>query len=125
MDREPTVVLVDNNQQYLDSLRYLLEKFGLQIITLNSTGQSVAEVLALISQSSADAVVTGVRNEDDRDQFDQTGIELARALAKKGTPVIVTSTSEYADDLRREGITFVNKGAGGRVLAAAVLGLVA
>ena len=95
MTRKPNVLLVDDEQSILSTLRLVFEADGYGVHTANSC----AEALTLLRDSLAvDAVITDL-NMEEKD----IGLEVARAARTlKSAPVVVVCTG-YAnpDNARR------------------------
>jgi DNA-binding NarL/FixJ family response regulator len=84
------VVLVDDNAGFLDAARGLLEREGLAVVGVASTG---AEALALVDGHDPDVVLVDV------DLGDESGFDVAEGLCRTGRrwPVILISADSEAD----------------------------
>jgi CheY-like chemotaxis protein len=86
------VLIVDDNGSFLDAARVLLEREGLTVVGVASTG---AEALRRAEQLSPDVLLVDIT------LGRESGIELTRRLIEdgrcKGPPVILISTHSEAD----------------------------
>jgi CheY-like chemotaxis protein len=85
-------LIVDDNFQFLDTARALLEGQGMNVLGVASTS---AEALRLAADLKPDLVLVDV------DLGEESGLELARALRNGGAPMEVILISAYPEkDLR-------------------------
>jgi DNA-binding NarL/FixJ family response regulator len=86
------VLIVDDSSHFLNAARDLLELGGIRIVATASTG---AEALRLTSELDLDGVLVDV------DLGDESGLDLARALAAAEAPPVVLISAypeaEFAD----------------------------
>jgi CheY-like chemotaxis protein len=83
-------LLVDDNPDYLASARELLSGQGLAVLGTACTG---AEALRLAAELAPDVVVLDVQ------LGDESGLDVARALAAAGGPPVVLISTHAEDDL--------------------------
>ena len=81
-----TILLADNNTEFLDTLCWFLEREGYCVLT--ATNREVAR--SILEQNVADLAVLDIRLANDRDEKDLSGIDLART-ARTTTPKIIYS----------------------------------
>jgi CheY-like chemotaxis protein len=84
-------LLVDDNQAYLTLARDLLVGQGVEVL---GTARSGVEALRLADELAPDVVVLDVQ------LGDESGIDVARALAAAGGPPVVLISTHAEDDLR-------------------------
>jgi two-component system, NarL family, nitrate/nitrite response regulator NarL len=92
-------LLVDDYRIFLDAARAVLDRDG---VAVAGTASSIAEALRQASALSPDVAVVDIG------LGDENGFDLARHLADRGIPVIMTSTSaelDYADLLDDSPVT--------------------
>lgn len=118
-----TVALVDNSASYLEARAALLASEGLTVIQFLSNADNYRSLAQEIAASNPDVVVTGVRNVNDRNSYDSSGISLAHALQALGIKVIVNSSEEYRAQAIESDLPFVSKGDGYSGIVIAILQL--
>lgn len=103
-----------NSQDILDATQFFIEREGFIFTPILSGEITSDEILARIQELEppASIVLTGVRNMNDHDYFDISGLNLARKLKAEGRKVIVFSSPDYKGDADRLGIPFVGKAEG-------------
>ena len=85
-------LIVDDNAGYLSEARDLLQRQGMSVVGVASTG---GEALAIAASDRLDVALVDV------DPGAESGFDVARALAMSGEPVPVILISAYAEkDLR-------------------------
>ena len=85
-------LIVDDNPVYLGEARDLLQRQGMKIVGIASTG---GDALAIAASSRPDIALVDV------DLGAESGLDVARALAMSNDPVLVILISAYAEkDLR-------------------------
>lgn len=85
------LLIVDDNEEFLDAARVLLEREGMSVVGIAMTG---AEALGQVAALHPDVVLADIF------LGDESGLELARRLAEDGggdTTVILISTHSEAD----------------------------
>ena len=85
------LLIVDDNEDFLDAARVLLEREGMNVVGVAMTG---AEALSQVAALRPDVVLADIF------LGDESGLELARRLAVDGdgdTTVILISTHSEAD----------------------------
>jgi DNA-binding NarL/FixJ family response regulator len=81
------ILIVDDNQQFLDAARNVLEQEGVTVVGVASTS---AEALQLAGEVRPDAILVDI------DLGEESGFDLARRLAAVGGPHVVL-TSAYPE----------------------------
>jgi DNA-binding NarL/FixJ family response regulator len=83
-------LIVDDNQPFLDAARLLLEREGVAVVGVATTG---AEALRLEEEFRPDVVLVDIR------LGDESGFDLARWLS--GTVILISSNeqSDYAEEI--------------------------
>jgi DNA-binding NarL/FixJ family response regulator len=83
-------LIVDDNEQFLDAARLLLEREGLAVVGVATTS---AEALQLAEKLQPDVVLVDIRLGDER------GFDLARQLS--GTVILISTHGqpEYAEEI--------------------------
>jgi DNA-binding NarL/FixJ family response regulator len=83
-------LIVDDNRPFLDAARLLLEREGMAVVGVATTG---AEAMELEEELRPDVVLVDIR------LGDESGFDLARLL--NGTVILVSthSQSEYAEEI--------------------------
>jgi CheY-like chemotaxis protein len=107
-------LIVDDNQEFLDAARTLLEREGLTIAGVASTG---ADALRQVEELRPDVVLVDVS------LGDENGIEVARRLVAAPAVILISTRSEadFADVAApRPVVGFLSKS---NLSAAAVIGL--
>jgi DNA-binding NarL/FixJ family response regulator len=85
-------LIVDDNAGYLSEARALLQRQGMRVVGIASTG---GDALAIAASARLDVALVDV------DLGDESGLDVARALAMCAQPVPVILISAYAEkDLR-------------------------
>jgi CheY-like chemotaxis protein len=82
------LVLVDDNGRFLDAARDLLEREGMTIVAVASSG---AEAIAVVEAQRPDAVLVDI------DLGAESGLDLAARLAAEDWPVILISAYDVED----------------------------
>jgi DNA-binding NarL/FixJ family response regulator len=101
------LLIVDDNPQFLDAAKDLLERQGLDVVAVASTG---ADALCLAGEHRPDCILVDV------DLGAESGIQLAELLgADHGPPVVLISAyseSEFADLIAASSaVGFISKSA--------------
>jgi two-component system, NarL family, nitrate/nitrite response regulator NarL len=81
-------LIVDDNVSFLDAARVLLEREGLEVVGIASTGD---EALEQAGKLRPDVVLVDIM------LGDESGFELARRLEESGSRVVLISTHAEAD----------------------------
>jgi CheY-like chemotaxis protein len=85
-------LIVDDNSNFLGAARDLLEREGVDVVGVATTG---AEAISLAAELQPDATLVDI------DLGDESGFDVARALADGGTenrsPVVLVSTHAEKD----------------------------
>lgn len=91
-----TVLLVDNNLDYRESVRWFLEKEGFHILETADP----AEAILILQQGKADLAILDIRLINDQDEKDISGLTLARQIPTEIPKIILTEfpSYEYARD---------------------------
>lgn len=113
---QPTVVVIDDNYLFLGAVTTYLTDQGYDAQPVLSRSLTPEEMVLRVQLMNPDVVITGVRNRDNTDEHDTSGILLAQALAAAGVPTIVNTTPEYESLVVESGYQFANKELGGRAL---------
>src|SRR5512140_2058606 len=81
------ILMADNNPTFLETRRPFLEKAGYTVITASSP----KDAAAILEKDGADLALLDLRLEDDDDQEDTSGLELARKFGQKLPIIILTA----------------------------------
>lgn len=129
MARE-TLLLADNNADYLDTTRDLLEKAGYKVYTATAP----EEAQHILSDRRVDLAILDLRLRDNKDQHDTSGLEIAK-FAPPSLPKIIVSDYGNPEAVRNAlsidlnglppAIDFIEKKKGaGHLIAAVEKGLI-
>jgi CheY-like chemotaxis protein len=124
MDKTKLLV-VDNRQDYLETIKEYLEKEGYYVVTAENTG-GARDILA---REDIDLVILDIRLEDDEDDRDFSGLSLAKNI-KESIPKIILTGFPSVEGVRDAfkprssglptAVDFVSKLDGAAMLVAAV-----
>lgn len=122
---KPIILLADNDDNFLQTRREFLEDEGLDVKPASNS----TEAIAILDQGRVDLAVIDLRLDNNEDQWDVSGLELARQVAPS-IPKIIVSQFTNPEVVRNALVTqlnglppavdFIDKGAGQEVLLTAI-----
>lgn len=86
-----TLLLVDNNQEYIESVLWFLNKEGFRVLTATSQ----QEAYEFLKKRGIDVAILDIRLENDTDAKDVTGIELAKKIGHFIPIIMLTQFPSY------------------------------
>lgn len=89
------ILMADNDPNFLEVRREFLEEAGYIVITACNP----ADAGEILEQGRVDLAILDIRLEDDDDQFDKTGLELARRFGP-AIPIIVLTGYPVWEDVK-------------------------
>jgi CheY-like chemotaxis protein len=93
---EPTVLLADNDEDYRNSLRPLLEGEGYLV----KEAESVQEAKEGLKAISVDLALVDLRLTNDVDDYDISGLKVAKWASERGIPCIVITAFNSVETTR-------------------------
>jgi CheY-like chemotaxis protein len=104
--RRTTVLVAENNDEYREFLREFLEEHGFRVVVANEP-EGAREVL---NEGKVDLAVLDLRLLDDSDQFDISGLEVAKDAGRRIPKIILTHIEEPAPGLVRDAMRLSEAG---------------
>lgn len=121
-----TILLADNKPEYLDSMAEILETEGFEILR----AETPTSARQLLESAIIHLALIDLRLSDDGDMYDESGLELARSVARPVPKLILTGHPTYQaavaamkpDDIHDlpPAVDFVYKGDGYAAILTAV-----
>jgi hypothetical protein len=110
---ESEVALVGSNPDFLEGLSVLLRwnNIASLIFLTQPYGRNNKALASAIREKKPNLVVTGTKNRSS-DTDATSGITLGKLLAVKSRPVLVASTSDFEEAVKKAGLHFVNNDQG-------------
>lgn len=114
---EETLLLADNDLEYLDTTKTQLEKAGYNVLTASTP----EETRRMLAERNVDLVILDLRLRDNHDEYDVSGLEIAEESTITVPKVIVSEFGSFdaarkALGMRVDGlpaaVEFVRKGEG-------------
>lgn len=92
-----TILLADNDSDYLTLTKEFLEKRGFRVVT----AANPTDTRKIIAEQHIDLAILDLRLVDDRDEYDKSGLYVARELAwGRFVPRIVISNAATLNNMR-------------------------
>ena len=117
-NEERKIVIVDNHNDWGESLAdylrltsqdQILQALNLVIEVIDSTGLTEEQMLTEVLKHEPRLVITGVRNRDNTDEHDNSGITLACDVARQKIGAFVVSNSQYKEAVEQLRLVFFDQ----------------
>jgi two-component system KDP operon response regulator KdpE len=96
MARKRRLLLADNNQDYRESVRGLLELEENEVVE----AASEEEAIRILEDQKIDLVLADLRLTDDADTYDFSGLRLAKVASQMRVPVLIVTSFPTVDATR-------------------------